>query len=736
MPFPTRGRARRCRPVPIPALELVLILMVSVGGAAQETTVRRDTVYTMETIVVTADRMENRIANTTSSVSVLSSAEISRLPVTKFSDVFRLLPGFFVVDRDGLGRDPIVSARGFYGGGEAEYITVLVDGRPVNDLETGLVNWNVVPLAGAEAVEVVRGASSSLYGDASLGGVVNIITKGSDEPRSVLSLTGGSYGTLDAALKTRGRFAARDYSLFATNERTKGFRDHSVWEGTTFGGDMTLLESGGMKLRLSTIDQWIKEDVPGPLTLREAESDAKGSDAYYKFDNTDEEKYQFHLGYSAVMAPGRELTADLSYHYRAANIVRTFPDPSPLISKQTGAVVGFYDTTAFGDTKERELRDNEAALQLKYELSGTFGPVSERLLAGIDGDYGDMQNHYYAYFSGFSAAYERDGAGRGAPVVSGSGTRAKYALYLHNELASGPLTLVLGARYDAIADRYSGTMPETSLTVANTAFSPKFGLNVRIRETPDEAVRLYGSVSRSFKAPTLDQLTDQRPLDIRVFLRDSAGRTFPVPSQIPPFSNGALRPQTGVNYELGTYGRLRLSDRLSGEITAALYRMDMSDEVDFDITTYRYQNIQESRHSGFEGAVRLTWTPHLTAFANYTSTAVRFRSGPLAGNYLKGIPRTVLSAGLSYSEGGGFRSTLAWNLLKGMFLDDENTAELPETGTGSLKLSWELSPIVLSVDVENIFDRRFYSSGYILYHTTYVYPAAGRVIHGGINVEL
>lgn len=719
------------------ALEAVLLSALCLTASAQDIPARRDTLplYTMEAIVVTADRIENRIANTTSAVSFLSSSDMARLPIQKFSDVFRTLPGFFVVDRDGLGRDPIVNARGFYGGGEAEYLLVLVDGKPVNDLETGLVNWNIVPLAGAEAVEVVRGASSSLYGDASLGGVINIITSTPAAPKSVLSLEGGSYGTLDAGLKTRGSFGGHDYSLFATNERTKGFRDHSVWEGTTFGGDVTLLAGETSRLRLSTIDQWIHNEVPGPLTLQEADADPGGSSPYYKFDNRDEEKYQVQLGYSAGEASPLEFTAEASYRYRASNIVRTFTDPSPLVDLSTYSIIGFQDTSLFGDTKERELRDNEAALRLKCVLTGEIGPLIERFVSGIDGDYGDMRNHYYSYFSGFDGDYARASAGRGPVAVEGTGTRGKYAIYLQNELRYDLLTLVLAIRYDAIHDNYTGSQPDTSLAVTSTRFSPKFGLNVNLTENPEYAVKMYGNVSRSFKAPTLDQLTDRRPLDIMTFFMDTAGHRFSAPARIPPFSNGSLRPQSGVNYELGTYARLAAARNLSGELSLAVYQTDMEDEIDFDFATYRYQNVGRSRHRGFEGSLRVYWMPHITAFANYTWTDVRFRSGPENGKYLKGIPQSVLSLGLSYEHESGFGSALTWYLMGGSYLDDENTAELPASGTASLKLSWKIAPLVLFAEGENIFDRRFNSNGYLLYGTTYVYPSAGRVIHGGINIE-
>jgi iron complex outermembrane recepter protein len=71
---------------------------------------------------------------------------------------------------------PMVQSRGFFGGGEAEYVQLLVDGVPVSDAESGLVDWRRFRNWDIERIE--RGAvpPSSLYGDTSFGGVIQIVT--------------------------------------------------------------------------------------------------------------------------------------------------------------------------------------------------------------------------------------------------------------------------------------------------------------------------------------------------------------------------------------------------------------------------------------------------------------------------------------------------------------------------------------------------------------------------------
>src|SRR5690606_11416227 len=72
---------------------------------------------------------------------------------------------------------------------------VLLDGVPFNDPFGGWVHWTRVPLEAADRIEVVDGATSSLYGNYAMGGVINIVTR-PPQPRSVELRT--QYGSLNS----------------------------------------------------------------------------------------------------------------------------------------------------------------------------------------------------------------------------------------------------------------------------------------------------------------------------------------------------------------------------------------------------------------------------------------------------------------------------------------------------------------------------------------------------------
>ena len=77
----------------------------------------------------------------------MTALELSTLPLNNLVDAISYLPGITFVNQDASGYMPMAIVRGFYGGGEAEYLLLNIDGIPANDLNTGLINWNLVSVS-------------------------------------------------------------------------------------------------------------------------------------------------------------------------------------------------------------------------------------------------------------------------------------------------------------------------------------------------------------------------------------------------------------------------------------------------------------------------------------------------------------------------------------------------------------------------------------------------------------
>lgn len=133
-----------------------------------------------ESIVVTANRIETRIGETPASVAMVSRADITSSAAPTIDDTLRQVAGFSIFRRSSSrNANPTtqgVSLRGVGASGASRSL-VLFDGVPLNDPFGGWVQWNRVSSIGVERVEVLRGGASSLYGDSTLSGAVNIIPR-------------------------------------------------------------------------------------------------------------------------------------------------------------------------------------------------------------------------------------------------------------------------------------------------------------------------------------------------------------------------------------------------------------------------------------------------------------------------------------------------------------------------------------------------------------------------------
>ena len=161
-----------------------------------------------ETVVVSASRFEQPLEDVAANATVLTEADISRSAALTTDDLLRQVPGFSLFRRSSsLVAHPTsqgVSLRGIGPSGVSRTL-VLLDGIPLNDPFGGWVYWSRVPVDSIERVEVVRGGASSVWGNAALGGVIQLFSRDPRDGMASLRLEAGSRSTVmgDASLSQR-----------------------------------------------------------------------------------------------------------------------------------------------------------------------------------------------------------------------------------------------------------------------------------------------------------------------------------------------------------------------------------------------------------------------------------------------------------------------------------------------------------------------------------------------------
>jgi outer membrane receptor protein involved in Fe transport len=176
---------------------------------------------------VTANRIETRIGETPASIVMLPRAEIETSAAPTMDDTLRQVAGFSIFRRSSSrNANPTtqgVSLRGVGASGASRSL-VLFDGVPLNDPFGGWVQWNRVSPIGVERAEVLRGGASSLYGNGSLSGTINLIPRVPAE-KYVFSAEafGGTQNTMSGSVFTGFHLDDWTADLTAASFQTKGY---------------------------------------------------------------------------------------------------------------------------------------------------------------------------------------------------------------------------------------------------------------------------------------------------------------------------------------------------------------------------------------------------------------------------------------------------------------------------------------------------------------------------------
>ncbi|MFR5879669.1 MAG: TonB-dependent receptor [Cloacibacillus evryensis] len=105
-------------------------------------------------------------------------------------ELLKQVPGLHVVESKGRGAYTVASVRG----STAAEVSVFVDGILMNLGSEAAVDLSTIPVDNVERIEVYRGYVPARFAGASMGGVINIITKKPTKQGVSLSLGAGSYG--------------------------------------------------------------------------------------------------------------------------------------------------------------------------------------------------------------------------------------------------------------------------------------------------------------------------------------------------------------------------------------------------------------------------------------------------------------------------------------------------------------------------------------------------------------
>ena len=179
-----------------------------------------DTELKTDDVFVTATRTPILKNNVIADVTTISSEDIERAGSSSLPELLQRQPGIEISNLGGAGKVSTLSIRG----SSSTHSIVLIDGMRVGAATSGFSAIEHIPLSQIEKIEILRGPASSLYGQDTIGGVIQIFTKkGVDGFKPYVGIGYGSYNTSNFQSGIRGGNNQTTYAINFSAMSTDSF---------------------------------------------------------------------------------------------------------------------------------------------------------------------------------------------------------------------------------------------------------------------------------------------------------------------------------------------------------------------------------------------------------------------------------------------------------------------------------------------------------------------------------
>lgn len=174
----------------------------------------------LQEIVVTGTRTERSVSTLPIPAYIITGENIEKLGLSRLNEIIQEQTGLVTVPDFGGGEG--IQIQGL----DASYVMILIDGQPLLGRSAGTLDLSRISINNIEKIEIIKGASSSLYGSEALAGVVNIITKKNviiEKLKGNSNYKFATYGTHDFSANIEYAKRKVGISLFANYFKTNGY---------------------------------------------------------------------------------------------------------------------------------------------------------------------------------------------------------------------------------------------------------------------------------------------------------------------------------------------------------------------------------------------------------------------------------------------------------------------------------------------------------------------------------
>jgi len=677
---------------------------------------------TLKPVVVTGSRSERELQNVPAAIDLLVGDDLDPAKVQDIRDLVRELPNvsvlrqpqrFSAVMRGGVGNGREGNAGFNIRGLEGNRVLLTVDGiRVPRELSSGVFGSaafgrDYYDLGLISRVEILRGASSALYGSDGLAGMVAMFTT---EPKDLLQAgqtLGGRVGL---------RLDSEDGSR-AIGATLVGAASESLqWLGSVQIGRSRELDNQGVDFSLNS-----SRTAPNPQRDRqmsvlgklvfEPSAASKHILALEHVDRSGEVE-----GYSGRLTDVRGVRVldldgssemqrtRLSWDGRFKTETPLARDLRALLAYQVAdsEQVATERRTVAPNLRQRQVTYQEKLLQGVLQAEATralSANWSQKTVYGVDISVATLDN----LVTGIAPP-----RGESYPLQRFPRTRETTgALFVQSELASNRWSVIPALRYDrfSLKPENSPLYPLSPASLSGSALTPKLGVIWR----PADDWSVFGNLAAGFKAPS--------PLQLNNFFENVTGnyRTLPNPD---------LKPERSRTVELGARGSHR-STQWEASVFAGRYKDFIEEQVQVGGAARGTPGSTSLFQSINRGQVRLSGFEFKGKTALSAATNLRWGYGQTRGidaaldQPLNSVnpPKLVLGVDRKWQDWtvGATLIHVASKSAKHInntLTGDQQQFATPAHTTLDLSASWRLRPgLKLSAAVRNLTDRKYWDWG-------------------------
>ncbi|MDZ7692992.1 MAG: TonB-dependent receptor [Balneolaceae bacterium] len=591
------------------AVFLLLLTTMMALPSSMRAQVDTTTTYQLDEVIISANRWQESPQTTGRNVTVITSEELRN---STYYSVGELLAAQQSIHLVGNGQTPGSTQSAFLRNANSNHSVVMIDGIRISDPSTpgNSPDLSELSLARVERIEIVRGSHSTLYGSSAIGGVINIISRGSGNVGS-----SGTVGTRHGAFGSGTYSTANELDLNYTGQN--GFyADFGIAQELTNGLDATIdtVQNPG-SFNPQDQDDFNKLDLSGKVGY--ATDQLKLYTSYRRVDQTaDVDQGAYSDARNAQVDFRRDLFTyggsyplgeqwELEFNGAYSDLQRDFVNDSSISNAAGTAYDGSYNET------------NAEGTLLENELTARVNTPSVSAIVGIGNKRQTMNTRNYTYLSSFNYESETD-------LDSLDLKESINHAFIHSEL-NGSL---LGDQYEAFS------LGLGSRLVDHNEFGTHLTFEINPKVQVSSSALVYGAVTSGFNAPSLYQLYSPAIS----------------PGYVTDRGNENLEAETSVSYELGW----KQSIDSALQLNLSLFRTNVKNVIEYvylwngdkpidnlasqDFGGDTYLNASRQHINGVELGLESRIARSVTVGGNlsYTHSTLQFNPDDIDGQYTEG----------------------------------------------------------------------------------------------------